>query len=155
VGSYWEFLEIITVFYLHLIRHVRSPVDPISNAAVTEDAQDLLRRTFAGKGGADAALAEAEHGTHGGLRVVLDALTEQFKAEQLSKFVERVLKEALDPHDWDAKVAFMSALLARLGPQLPPELRAQPPARFARRYEPIVRAYVESLDRVKEVLRAL
>ena len=154
VRSYWEFLDIVTAFYLHLVRHVRLAVNPVSDTAVTEDALDLLGRAFAGKGGADAAQAEAKHGTHGGLRYVLDVLTEQLKAEQLSKFVERVLKEALDPQDWDAKVAFISALLARIGPQLPPEIRDQPPARFARCCEPLVKAYVESLDRVKEAFRA-
>ena len=49
----------------------------------------------------------------------------------------------------------MAVFLERLGPHLPPDIRAQPPARFARHYEPILQAYVRSLDRVRQILHNL
>jgi hypothetical protein len=66
-----------------------------------------------------------------------------------------VLKQALDPLDWDAKVGLIEALLARIRDHLPAELRDEPAARFATSYELVVQAYAASLDRVKHLLRRL
>jgi len=145
----------VAAFYLHLLRHARSVVGAVDTRSVEADALDLLGRTFAKHGGVDAAFAEIRDGTHGGLRFVLDAMTEQFKLEQQNKYVNWVLKNALDPLDWARKVAFMAALLERLGPHLPEDVRSQPPERFAKHSETVVRHYVESLDRVKVLLRAI
>ena len=82
-------------------------------------------------------------------------MTERYKAEQQASHTTGILREALDSLDWDASVAFMAAFLDRIGPHLPAELRSQPPQRFARHYEEIVKAYVRSLDSVRQVLRAL
>jgi len=92
--------------------------------------------------------------TQGGMRYVLDVLTEQFKMEEQEKHIDHVFKDALDPLDWNARVALIQALLDRLGPHLPPEIRSAPPERFARRWETIVRTYTQSLDHVKKALRA-
>jgi len=73
---------------------------------VAKDAIALLERAFANGGGFEAALAEARYPAHGGLRRVLDVVTDQYKAEQRSKHVSRVVREAIDPLDWDARVAF-------------------------------------------------
>ena len=89
------------------------------------------------------------------MRFVLDVITEQYKLEQQSKHVSRVLYEALDPLNWNERVAFMRALLDRLSPHLPPDLCGQPPERFARHYDIIVKTYVRSLDQVKQMLRTL
>ncbi len=86
---------------------------------------------------------------------MLDLMTEQFKTEQQAKRVSRAFKAALDPLDWDARVAFMAAFIRRMGDHLPPEIREQPPQRFARHYEQILRTYVQSLDRVKQLLNRL
>ena len=40
-------------------------------------------------------------------------------------------------------------------PQLPAEIRDAPPAQFARHYDTIAKAYVQSLDRVRRLLRTL
>ena len=63
--------------------------------------------------------------------------------------------EAVDPLDWDARVALMAALLGRIGASLPLEVREQPPERYAAEYEGIVQAYVASLEAVNRLLRAL
>ena len=153
IESHDVFHDTIAAFYLALLRHTGAAGASTDNQAVASEAYSLLERAFRDQGGANAALAEARHGTKGGVRFVLDVMTEQFKNEQQTKHVSRILKEALDPLDWDATVAFMAAFLERIGPQLPPEMRSQPPQRFARHYQEIVQTYVRSVDRVKELLR--
>ncbi|MBL7223989.1 MAG: hypothetical protein ISS72_09050 [Candidatus Brocadiae bacterium] len=155
IDSYDDFHELIVGFHLALLRRTSVPLDPADSHGAAAEAYALLERAFADHGGPEAAWAEARHGTRGGARFVLDAMTEQLKSEHRARHVGRVLKEAVDPLDWDERVAFMAALLERLAPHLPAGLRSAPPERFARHYEAIARAYVRSLDPVTQLLRRL
>jgi hypothetical protein len=155
VNSYEEFNETIASFYLHLIRHLRKLAEPVDLEAAGAEAFALLERTFSKKGGLQAALAEARSGLQGGLRFVFDMVTEQFKREEQEKHINRVLKSALDPLDWKGKVGLMGALMKRLEPHLEPEIRSQPPERFAVHYEVIIRAYLQSMDQVNSLFRSL
>jgi hypothetical protein len=148
-------MDIVSAFHLHLLRHAANAASTVSSSDVAAEAQALVERAFHDRGGFRGAEAEARDATQGGLRFILDCLTERYKSERLLSHVNAVLKEAVDPADWDGQVAFMAALLRRIGPDLPPELRQLPPAQLARHYEPIVQAYVRSLDRLKQLLRAL
>jgi hypothetical protein len=153
IESHEGFHDAISAFYLFLLRRTDSIPASVDGKKVAPEAFALLERTFKGKGGTVAALSEARYGINGGMRLVLDVMTEQLKTERQASHVSRVLKEAIDPLDWSARVEFMRAFLDRLGPQLSPEIREQPPERFARHYEIILQAYVRSLDQVKQLLR--
>ena len=155
IESSAEFNDAVSSFYLTLLRHTCPGPILAAPTELADEALDLLERAFADKGGVNAALAEARDGIHGGMRLVLDVMTEQYKVQQQSKHARRILQEALDPLDWNRRVTFMRAILTRLGPQLPAEVRNQPPERFARHYDEILSVYVQSLDRVKQLLRRL
>ena len=155
VESYDEFRDITAAFHLHLLRHTGTIGTPVHPGATADDAHALLDRAFARQGGFDGALAEACDGTRGGMRLILDAMTDQYKFEQQAKHINAVMRAALDPRDWDEKVAFMKALLERLAPHLPPDVRSEPAERFARRPEIVVRAYAKSIERLTALLRAL
>lgn len=153
VASHENFIEIITSFYLHVLRHIRSVIDPVDKSAVSAEALALLERTFAKDGGFQGALAEARHATNGGVRLVLDSLTRQFIREQQEKHIDHVLKTAMDPLDWDGKVKLIDAIIKRLRPYLPADIVDQPAERFAVQYEQIVRAYSQTLDQITSFLR--
>jgi len=149
------FVDTVAAFYLFLLCRTESVPGSVDSRAVAKDAIALLERAFANGGGFEAALAEARYPAHGGLRRVLDVVTDQYKAEQRAKHVSRVIREAIDPLDWAGRVAFTAALIERLGHQLPVEIREQPPERFAPRVEQFLETYARSLDRVKDLLRSL
>ena len=157
VKSHDEFIETISSFFIHLMRYCSrvSVSDPVDQNGVGVEAIALLERAFERKGGLQGAFSEAKSATNGGLRFVLDMMTERLKSEEKEKYVNHVLKLALDPLDWEGKVNLMGALLKRLGPHLPQEIMSQPPERFAGHHETIVRAYVQSIDQVKSLLRSL
>jgi len=155
VESNEEFYDIISAFYIHIIRHTSDVHSHITKEAAASDAYALLERTFARRDGSSGAQAEARNGIHGGVRFVLDSLTDQFKAEQQEKHVSMILKSAISSLEYEERVAFMAALLERLARHLPPDICSSPPERFADHCEPIVRAYVESLEKVDELLRRL
>jgi len=153
--SHEVFNETVTSFFCHLIRRVRGMGEPAYLDASGGEAFALLERTYTRKGGLKGALAEARGGFQGGLRSVLDAMTEQFKKEAQESEVNRVLKEALDPLDWEAQVSFVTALVNRLRTHLPSEITDNPAERYANHVETLARAYVESMDRLNSVFRLL
>ena len=153
VRSNEEFHDVISGFYLHLQRHMHSVSESVDTNRVRDDAVALVERTFADKGGVTAAMNEACDAIHGGMKFILDCLTEQFKTESQGRYVNRVIRDALGPLDRGAQISFISALLKRLSLHLPAEIAAASPERFIDHYEIIVKAYVKSLDKINEVFR--
>lgn len=156
VDTYEEFLDILQAFYIHLQRHISpGPTEAPDTTEARQQAIALFERTFQGKGGDKAALAIARDGTRGGMRSILDALAEQLKAERQVAYIRRIFRDALDTSNWGESVRFMRGAMERLGAFLPAELRTEPAERFAENWEAIVQAYVQSLDRVGQLLRTM
>ena len=89
------------------------------------------------------------------MRSILDTLTEQYKTEKQAEYVQRVLKDSVNSLDRRQRIKFIQAALKHLGPFLPPELKNEPPERFARNYETIIRVYVKSIDKINRLLRTM
>ena len=155
VGSNNDLVDTITSFYVHMIRHTGKIAEPVDLATAGAEALALLERAFSRNGGFNAALSEGKMPVSGGLRFILDKMTEQFKMEQHEKHVNHVLKSVLDPLDWKSKVSLIGALLKRLRSHLPSDIVSEPPDRFAGKYEDIVKAYVRSADQMKSLFRSL
>ena len=150
-----EFNATITSFYVHLLRHTGRLSDQADFRSAGAEAFALLERTFQNKGGAPAAMSEARNATNGGMRLILDLMSEQFKHEEQEKHINGVLRLMLDPLDWESKVDLIRTIIKSLENQLPPEIISQPPERFAKHYEIIVKAYVETVDKVNQIFRSL
>jgi hypothetical protein len=155
VDNSQQALDVITSFYIHLLEYTNGTAGSPGIDQAGPDAHALMDRTFARGGGAAAATAEAISGVQGGLRFVLDQMTEQFKRERQEAHVQHVIATAIDALDWDAKVGFVKEFLRRHPDVVPAELASEPPERFAKNYELIVRAYVNAMDGVKQMLRAM
>ena len=156
VDSYDEFADTIVSFYVHLKRHINpTPVQSVDMDQSRDDATALLERAFHTKGGCEAAYTQSIEGTRSGMRSVLDILTEQFKEEERREYVQRVFKDALNSLGWNDRVDFVRGAMKRLGSFLPEKVRDEPPERFARDYETIIRAYVKSMDNVNQLLNSM
>ncbi len=155
VDSIEEFNRILYSFYLHLQRHTHSIPVILDEDQAGADAQDLLEQTFGAHGGVKAAHAEALDGCKGGIRWVLEHITNRYKQKEKEKWVNKIFKDALDPMQWEEKVRLIEVLLKRLAPFLPPDIRDQPPERFALHTEILVQAYVQSLDQFMYKIRSL
>ncbi len=153
--SFDDFQEVITSFYIHLTRYIGKISGTVSISDARADALALIERAFKNKGGGRAAQAEAQIPNNGGLRFILDTMTDQFKQEEKVKHVGQILKLTIDPLDWGGKVDLMKALLSRLKTYLPEEITSQPAERFAWHYEEVVESYIHSIDQVKSVFRRI
>jgi hypothetical protein len=115
----------------------------------------LLESTFYDKGGYKTALVMAKDGTHGGIRSILDMLTEQYKTKKRDAYINRVFKDMIADMDWSQRIECIRAVMKKIGPALPEEIRNQPPERFARNDETmqtIILTYVRNNDQFNQVL---
>jgi len=155
VGSYEEFLETITAFYAHILRHLGQLSGDADQKQVTSHALDLAKRAFYRNGEEKGAYNEAKTGVNGGLRYIFDQMTNRLKTDERSKYVKMILHTLIDPMDFDAKTVLIKTIMSQLGPVLPEEIRTQPPARFAADYDKIIEAYSQSQEKLLEYIKTL
>lgn len=149
------FNEAVTAFYAHLFRYTGSSAGLMKKDAVCAEALDLVESAFSRRGGYKAALAEGKHASNGGMRLVFDLMTERLKRKRKEDYIRMVFKEALDGLDWDAKVRVMRFFMDCIVPQLPADLRNLPPEQLALHWEEVIGYFVESLSKVKDLLKRL
>ena len=99
------------------------------------------------------AFNDAHDGTNGGLRIVLDRIAEQLKADSVERYTRDVFDRYVAPNSWEQKVDIIRQLIARFGHLLSSSIRADQPERYAANYEELIRAYVESLRKTSSVFR--
>jgi hypothetical protein len=119
------------------------------------DAIDLLRRAFQSKGGINAAYSEGMSSVRGGMKYILDVMTEQLKQKEKEKHIRAIFRGSIDPLDFGQKVALIEAFLNRVGPNLPGAIQSRTAEQYATDYEEIIRAYSESLEKVIATLKIL
>jgi hypothetical protein len=155
VKSSDEFFQIISGFYMQLARQCSITDEGIDYDNNRARAIELLNETYQQEGGIQRALADAKSGVNGGMRTILDKLTDRYKQEMFVHYRRKALIEAIDVQNWDEIITFMRGALKRLAPVLPPELREMPPERLARNYEQVVQAYLQSYDQIQRTLQTL
>ncbi len=153
VDSTEEFNGNVEAYYAHMMRHCGDGLSAPSTTALRADAHALLHRAFARKGGEEAAQAEARNPLEGGLRFVLDAMTEQYKAERCESYIHYVLTSALAPFGKKEKRSFIKALMDCIGPGLPEEVRSRGPEDFTKFCEELARAYAASMNTAGRAFR--
>jgi hypothetical protein len=153
--SHDDFFETLTAFFQHLHRHCNFTTCTVDEHVARSEAVALLERAFAQQGGAVAAERESRYGFHGGLRLVLDVVTTRFLAEVYEKWINMVLKSALDPLDSKQKSLLVDALMKRLAPGLPPDIIAMPLQGLSEKYDGLVRTHAKSMDAIRDFFRRM
>lgn len=150
-----DFSDQVCSFCLHLLRRSALAPIPADRVMLAAEATRLLNAAFAQEGGERAAEAESRNPTRGGMRMVCDRMTDRMKEETKYKYVDRILKEAVDPFDANQKVVFMRAVLDHVGDQLPSDVRSRPVEDFVEHRDHLIRSYVRSTDRLAESFRSV
>lgn len=153
LANYNAFFAVIESFYVQLIRATGNRLNPDSQ--IGPAALGLLNRAMQSDRGVDLAWRQAKHGVQGGLRQILDRMTDQFKMEQREEYVEYIVTEILDPDLWPDQVKLGEAIKRNLYHVLPLDLRELPPEAMATRYKEVIRQTSHSLDGLKHYLRTL
>lgn len=150
-----ECLGTVLAFYRHLLRHTSHLSEDLDEEALQADAQILLERTFSRQGGYEAAIAESLSGTRGGMRYILDSITEFLKSELREKYANRIFKRLLNDLDYDERVALVKSFMDILSPYLSDESCLSPPDAYVDHAEELIRAYMSFIDHIRQRMRAM
>lgn len=88
VDSIEEFDDVIGRYYSHHFTECVSSGGWLSDTDAQGEAKEILERRYGKRGkGYMAALADAQHGTNGGLRYVLDVLADELKRQAVERHI--------------------------------------------------------------------
>ena len=155
IESFEEFSTTVLSYYIHMLQKLNRIKIPADFNALSAEAFALLNRAFSNNGGLKSAIEESRTGVWGGMRYILDRITDQLKKEEQEKTIDLVLKFSFDPLEWDIKVSLIKDLMEVLKPALPPEIYSQPPEKFANNYEILIKSYVNSIDQLKHIFQTI
>ncbi len=156
VRSYDEFLGIIESFFTHLLSYAHPETAAEADLDRAKDgATSLLARAFCNHGSLPGAFARAQTGIDGGMRSVLDAMTDRYRVERRAEYIETFLSKAFTGMDPAEQVRFARGALERLWPMLSEELRREPPERFVNRIDEVVRVYASSMAGIERMLKTM
>jgi hypothetical protein len=124
--SHETFHRILTSFIQTLYERAFPCRRVLSEAQAHDEAVALLAACYPApsRDGYTAALLDAAHPTHGGIKSVLLRLAEAVKARERTRYVRSVACRHIDPGDWATNSAIAAILLERSKCYLPPELAA-------------------------------
>jgi hypothetical protein len=149
------FYDAVTSFYIHMMRHLGRLGPAVNRQAAAAKALRWVEEAFSRHGGTKAARAEALQPVRGGLRYVFDVLTAHEKWQEEQDHKKLLLDESLEMRSHKEQVRFLQTLLQRLPPHLRASLDAAPPERFVPEARRLLLTYVQSLEPVQDLLRAL
>jgi len=154
VKSFDEFTEVIANYYNHHVSQCVVQGGSLSRIEAAGRAKEILKQEYTRQGGdMMTAFNDAHDGTNGGLRVVLDRIAEQLKAESVERYARDVFDRHVAPNSWEQKVDIMRQFVARFEHLLSSSIRADQPESYAANYEELIRTYVESLRKTSSVFR--
>jgi len=156
VDSFDEFARIIADYYNYHLSRCMVRGGSFSRTEAGGRAKEVLEQEYRRTGGdLNMAYYDAHDGTNGGLRVILDKIAENLKAESVERFIRDAFDRYVEPISWGQKVEIMRQFIAKYGDQFSSALRSSQPERYAQNYQELIRAYVESLRRISPIFRRL
>ncbi len=152
VANYEEFLVEITKYYGHHFRKTIADAKlPVEIA--TQNALEIVTQAYASQGGLEAAYKNANIGTSGGLRAVIDSIYEALKREQEEKYINHVLTTQVNPLDWNEKTTLMRQYLTKFGRYLPAGTKARSPEQLANNYSDLIKLHIKVVGAMRSRLR--
>ena len=156
VGSFEEFTDVIADYYNHHVSRCVMHGGRLSRTEAAGRAKEILEQEYKRQGGnIITAYNDAHDGTNGGLRVVLDRLAEQLKAESVERYMRDTFDRYVTPNSWEDKVEIIRQFIARCGLDLSSSINEGQPERYAHEYRDLIRSYVDGLQRTSSVFRRL
>jgi len=148
-----EFHNTITAFYLHLMRHLHHHIVVTDLEQAATQAIPTLDQAYQNQGGIRAATQEALHPTHGGLRTILDTLTNHLKHQHIHDYRTTRLTQAINPLDHQLKITLTKKILDRLGDSLPRHLHNAPPEQYANHLTELLQTLADNIGGIAAYLK--
>ena len=156
VESFSEFTQIISDYYSYHFVTCVSGGGALPRAEAEGRAKEILEQKYHAKGSTlQGAFSDAQEGTNGGLRTILDIIAEQLKYEAVERYIRKVFDDQIDPSSWEDKVNIIRQFIARCGTDLAPSIDSRNPERYAKDYTELIRSYINALSHTSSIFRRL
>jgi len=156
VTDFDQFENIIADYYNYHHTKCVSNGGRLSSGEASGRAKELLEKEYRKKNGdIVSAYNDAQDGTNGGMRTVLDVICDGIKAEVVERYIRYIFDCHVAPNSWDQKVDIIRQFIAHAGPYLSSSIVAGQPERYAQNYSELVRSYTEGLRQTSSMFRRL
>ena len=156
VSSFDEFTDVIGDYLQHHFSSCVSIGGSLPRTEATGRAKEIVEREYRRKNGnIVSAFNNAQDGTHGGLRAILDIIAEGLKAESVQRYIRDVFDRHVAPSSWEDKVDIIRQFIAQCGVNLSSSIQTNQPERYAQDYEDLIRSYVTALQQTSSIFRRL
>ena len=155
-STFDAFTDLIADYYNHHFSRCVSNGGKLPSAEAAGRAKEILEREYRRRNGdIVAAFNDAHDGTNGGMRVILDTIAENLKAESIERYTREMFDRHVAPNSWEDKVEIIRQFIARCGANLSSAIDAKQPERYAQNYSELIRAYVRGLQGTSSIFRRL
>ena len=118
-------------------------------------AKQLIEHAYGRRGNIISAYNDAHEGLNGGMRQILDIITDGIKSECVERYVRQAFDDHVSPNSWDKKQEIIRQFFAAYGAILPASVDTRNPARYANDYQVIISAYVQALQQTSAIFRRM
>ncbi len=155
VRDFDEFTRIIADYYYN--HHFGACVSPGSGLTLAEAAgraKEILERDYHRRNGdIVTAYIDAHKGDDGGLRAILDKITEALKTEAIERYTRDMFDRHVAPSEWNQKVRIIRQFLARFSYIFGDRIRPDQAEEYAHNYELLIRAFVAHNAQTAAIMR--
>jgi predicted metallopeptidase len=156
VNDYREFQRLIGDYYSYHCTACRMAPQPVSAMESQARAKRLLEQAYRRRhGDIVTAYNDAHDGTNSGVRGILDALADGLKSEAMELYVTNIFDTYVAPNSWEDQVEIIRQFIAEYGASLSGSIHVHQPERYARNYNELINAYIESLREPARLYRRL
>ena len=156
VADFDRFTDIISDYYNYQFTRCVSRGGALPRSEAAGRAKEILEQAYRRRNGdIVTAFNDARDGTNGGLRVILDSISEGLKTESVERYIREMFDRHVSPNAWADKVEIIRQFIAHCGANLASSIDASQPERYAQNYRELIRSYVQSLQGTSSIFRRL
>jgi len=156
VKNFGEFEWETGNFYNYMFTTCVSRGGNLSDDEASSRAKELLGQEFRRRGGdIVTAYNDAHNGTNGGLRTILDVITEGLKKESVERYVLATFDRYVAPNSWGQKVEIIRQFIDHCGSHLSSSIHRDQPERYAQNFQELIHSYVVTLQQTSSIFRRL
>jgi len=151
--NYEDLLNTITAFFIHIYRHTNNHLVDISNEKFNIEALELFKNTFPKQAEFKEAISIALNGNKGGLRYILDMITEFLKKDTRDKHIFAIINDAINPLDYELKKRLIEKIMDREKDRLklnPEKMNAE---QYVENYRAIIQEYAQSKNLLNRIFK--
>jgi hypothetical protein len=154
VSSFEEFNDRIADYYSYHLGQCVVPGGRIAPHEAAGRASEILEREYKRQGGnLQSAFRDANDGTNGGMRIILDIIAEHLKAESVEHYIRHAFNRHVDPTSWDEKVEIIRQFIDRYQRVLRPSIDPAHPERYAQNYDELIKVFMDALKKSSKTNR--